>query len=178
MRTALPETTFDRISQLELPVCRFCHELSGTWLRGFFSAVSRVGDGHYLYLTLAGLLLLHGGSALPAIGHTLLVAGVCHALYRLLKNSTARVRPLEFADGTFQMTVAPLDKYSFPSGHTLHAVSFAVLVTAYFPALGWVLIPFALLVAMSRVVLGLHYPTDVVAGAALGLTLALLSFQI
>ena len=71
-----------------------------------------------------------------------------------------------------QIGAAPLDRYSFPSGHTLHAVSFTVLATAYFPALGWVLVPFASLVAASRVVLGLHYPTDVLAGALLGTMLA------
>jgi undecaprenyl-diphosphatase len=66
----------------------------------------------------------------------------------------------------------PLDRCSFPSGHTLHAVCFTSLATAHFPELGWVLVPFALLVAASRVVLGLHYPTDVLAGAAIGGMLA------
>src|SRR5207253_1283157 len=63
---------------------------------------------------------------------------------------------------------APLDRYSFPSGHTLHAVSFAWQASAHFPELAWVLLPLAALIAGSRVVLGLHYPTDVVAGAAIG----------
>ena len=66
----------------------------------------------------------------------------------------------------------PLDRYSFPSGHTLHAVSFTTIALAHFPELAIVLVPFALLVAVSRVVLGLHYPTDVAAGAVLGATLA------
>ena len=64
---------------------------------------------------------------------------------------------------------------SFPSGHTLHAVSFTVLATSSFPELAWLLVPFATLVAASRVVLGLHYPTDVAAGAIIGATLASLS---
>jgi undecaprenyl-diphosphatase len=38
----------------------------------------------------------------------------------------------------------------------------------YFPALAWILVPFTVLVAISRVVLGLHYPSDVLAGAAVG----------
>jgi undecaprenyl-diphosphatase len=66
----------------------------------------------------------------------------------------------------------PLDRYSFPSGHTLHAVSFTAIATAHFPELGWVLVPFTVLVAASRVVLGLHYPSDVLAGAAIGAALA------
>jgi undecaprenyl-diphosphatase len=68
--------------------------------------------------------------------------------------------------------VAPLDHYSFPSGHTLHAVSFTVVALHYYPQLAWVLVPFTLLVAGSRVFLGLHYPSDVAAAAAIGYLLA------
>jgi undecaprenyl-diphosphatase len=68
--------------------------------------------------------------------------------------------------------MAPLDRYSFPSGHTLHAVCFTTLATSHVPGLAPVLLPFAALVAASRVVLGLHYPSDVLVGAALGASLA------
>ena len=66
----------------------------------------------------------------------------------------------------------PLDRYSFPSGHTLHAVCFTWQAVAHFPALAWVLVPMAALIAASRVVLGLHYPSDVIAGAGVGAALA------
>jgi undecaprenyl-diphosphatase len=82
-----------------------------------------------------------------------------------------RERPF-ITHSTIDLAMAPLDRYSFPSGHTLHAVSFAWQATAHFPELGWVLLPLAGLIAASRVVLGLHYPTDVLAGAALGASLA------
>jgi undecaprenyl-diphosphatase len=61
-----------------------------------------------------------------------------------------------------------LDRYSFPSGHTLHAVSFSLIALHYFPGLAWLLLPFTLLVALSRLVLGLHYPTDVLIATLLG----------
>jgi membrane-associated phospholipid phosphatase len=66
--------------------------------------------------------------------------------------------------------VAPLDEFSFPSGHTLHAVSFTIVALAYYPWLAPLLVPFTAGVALSRVVLGLHYPSDVLAatGIALG----------
>ncbi len=66
----------------------------------------------------------------------------------------------------------PLDPFSFPSGHTLHALCFTSIVTAPFPALAPLLVPFTFLVALSRVVLGLHYPSDVLAGAVLGSAVA------
>ncbi|MEM1205820.1 MAG: phosphatase PAP2 family protein [Acidobacteriota bacterium] len=182
MRAALTELSFQRISQMELPVCRFCHELSGTHVRSFFSLVSRVGDGHYLYLVLGGLLAFLGTGALPVVLHALAAAALCHVLYKGLKNRTARVRPFAFAEEMaekgFDLTVPPLDKYSFPSGHTLHAVTFSLIVGTHVPTLAWLLVPFAVLVALSRLVLGLHYPTDVLAGAALGASIAFASFQI
>ena len=71
--------------------------------------------------------------------------------------------------------MAPLDRYSFPSGHTLHAVTFTWLAVERFPTLAWILIPLASLIAASRVVLGLHYPSDVLAGGAIGIGLGLLA---
>ena len=92
-------------------------------------------------------------------------------LYKFLKKVFVRERPF-ITHSTIDLAMAPLDRYSFPSGHTLHAVSFAWQATAHFPELGWVLVPLAALIAASRVVLGLHYPTDVLVGAALGGSLA------
>jgi len=66
----------------------------------------------------------------------------------------------------------PLDQFSFPSGHTLHAVAFTTIAIAHYPQLAFLLIPFAFLVALSRMVLGLHYPSDVLAGAAIGAAIA------
>ena len=71
---------------------------------------------------------------------------------------------------------APLDAFSFPSGHTLHAVAFTLVALNYYPALAPTLVAFTLLTAGSRVVLGLHYPSDVLAGAALGAGIAAASF--
>ena len=60
----------------------------------------------------------------------------------------------------------------------MHAVAFAILFSAYLPFLAWLMVPFALFVAASRVVLGLHYPSDVLVGAALGALLAEMSLRL
>ena len=170
-----------RMSDWEMPLCRLCHERSSLSVRRLFGVVSRLGDGHYGYLVLSLLFVLLGPAALSVATQAAAVALIGHVLYKSLKRKTARPRPLHAAAGSgyvFDFTVPPLDRYSFPSGHTLHAVAFAFVVSAHVPILALLLVPFAVLVALSRVVLGLHYPTDVLAGAVLGLGLAWGSFAV
>jgi undecaprenyl-diphosphatase len=94
------------------------------------------------------------------------------AIYKHLKSRLVRERPYVALIGIVAGTRA-LDRYSFPSGHTLHATSFSILAIDAFPELGWLCAPFAVLVAVSRIVLGLHYPTDVAAGAVIGTGIAI-----
>ncbi|MDD2987755.1 MAG: phosphatase PAP2 family protein [Zoogloea sp.] len=136
-------------------------------LRDLMRAVSRLGDGVAWYTLAACLYVLFGAEALPALRH-MLVAGVLGVgIYKLLKTHTLRPRPFEVVSDVV-CTGCPLDKFSFPSGHTLHAVSFSLILAHHFPALAPAVFGFAVLVAASRPVLGLHYPSDVLAGAAIG----------
>lgn len=142
------------------------------WVGRFFTAVSRLGDGPLWYALILALPMSLGQPGfLPALqlGVTSLV-GVL--LYRWMKQRAVRERPFITFDGDINCVCAPLDRYSFPSGHTLHAVSMAIIISAHFPMWGPVMFAFAALVALSRVVLGLHYPSDVLVGAAIGLALA------
>jgi undecaprenyl-diphosphatase len=88
-----------------------------------------------------------------------------------IKRRFGRRRPCEHPNGPPQRAPIP-DKGSFPSGHTLHAVMGAVLITSLVPPVAPAFIALAVVIAMSRVILGVHYPSDVVAGAALGALLA------
>lgn len=128
----------------------------------FFSAVSRLGDGVFWYALMTVLALFGGLHGALAALQMLLTGGVALTLYRLLKRWTRRPRPFRTCDGVIAR-VPPLDEFSFPSGHTLHAVSFTIVALAWFPMLAPLLVPFSALVAASRVVLGLHYPSDVLA---------------
>jgi undecaprenyl-diphosphatase len=143
----------------------------------FFGAISRLGDGIFWYTLMAVLAVFGGLHGAFAALQMLITGGVALALYRLLKRWTRRPRPFRSCDGVIAR-VPPLDEFSFPSGHTLHAVSFTIVALAWFPALAPVLVPFTLLVAASRVVLGLHYPSDVLAAIGIGGLLGGLSLWI
>lgn len=140
-----------------------------------FGIVSRLGDGVFWYGLILALALFGGERGLHAALHMALVGACAATLYRLLKRWTRRPRPFRRHAGIIAH-VPPLDEFSFPSGHTLHAVGFTIIALAYFPVLAPLLVPFALLVAASRVVLGLHYPSDVIAAALIGSVLAGASF--
>lgn len=147
------------------------------WEVVLFRAVSRLGNGIFWYALMGALIVWHGYTALPAVAHMLAAGLVGTLLYMWLKGATERPRPYQ-ACPTICCLTAPLDRFSFPSGHTLHAVTFSIIATAYYPALAALVWPFTLLVAASRLVLGLHYPSDVVVGALLGAAIAGLSLTL
>jgi len=141
-------------------------------VRTLLRLVSRLGDGVFWYSLMLAAIVTQGRPGLD-LSLRMLAAGIlCLAVYKPIKSRTTRPRPY-LALGDIRAGIAPLDAYSFPSGHTLHAVAFTLVALADFPALAGVLVPFTLLVALSRVVLGLHYPSDVLAGAAIGAGVAL-----
>jgi undecaprenyl-diphosphatase len=144
-------------------------------IRDLFRLVSRLGDGLFWYSLMLLILLFEGSEGLLPVLHMALAGLSGTLLYKWLKGKTLRPRPFEVHQDIF-MTGKPLDKFSFPSGHTLHAVVFGLVAINYYPALSFIIMPFVSMVALSRVVLGLHYPSDVLAGAFIGSLIAALSF--
>jgi len=174
-RLALALARLDALESHLLKPCNSAGRLAP--VRGYFAAVSRLGDGIAWYTLLALLPLFGGIEALKASLHMIATALLGVLIYKALKARLIRERPFIGVAGIEALT-APLDRYSFPSGHTLHAVMFSVMLAHYFPVLLWLVLPFAISVALSRVVLGLHYPSDVAAGALLGWTLAETSLRL
>jgi undecaprenyl-diphosphatase len=159
---------FARFDAAELKFCRYLNRSSRRLgLRQLFRTASWLGDGWVWYAAILALPMLHGFEGLQAALHLAATGAVGVLLYKLIKNHAVRERPY-ITHSAIECASAPLDRYSFPSGHTLHAVCFTIMLTAYLPEWTGGLVLLASLIALSRVILGLHYPTDVAAGATLG----------
>jgi undecaprenyl-diphosphatase len=166
------------LNDAESNLCLRVNQLSRNGsVRRFFTAISKLGDGGFWALMAITLLVVQGPGAWPDIVQIGLTAAFGVMLYKLLKNRLVRERPYVNHFGIHCAT-APLDRYSFPSGHTLHAVSFSTMLLMLEPSLAVIAIPFTCLVAASRVILGLHYPSDVIVGAVIGFALASTSFTL
>lgn len=176
MSTTKSIRAFKWFDELELSLCVFFNRaIDWRLIRLFFVAISRLGNGVFWYTLMILMAVYDYPNGIQNAAQMGAVGLVCVIIYKSLKNNLVRQRPYiswqQITSGT-----APLDMYSFPSGHTLHAVAFCIVATAQYPILGWLLIPFTVLIALSRVILGLHYPTDVVVGAIIGGLVAWSSF--
>lgn len=128
---------------------------------------SRTADG-VLYAVLPLLYWLLGGKHANAL--VLLVAtafAIERPLYYLLKNTCRRRRPPAAIPG-YASVITAADEFSFPSGHTCGAFLFATLMCGFFGLWCLPLYAWAAMVGLSRVVLGVHFPTDTLVGALIG----------
>ncbi|TPW10908.1 MAG: hypothetical protein FD130_2100 [Halothiobacillaceae bacterium] len=162
--TALAVRMHNADLAITLSVNRGCRTRA---IRKFFVAVSRLGDGIFWYTLMLLFPLLYGMEGLRTTLEMFCAGMLALAIYKVLKKQTGRLRPCAISRHITPGT-APLDEFSFPSGHTLHAVTFSLVACSANPGLVIVLVPFTICIALSRVVLGLHYLSDVMAGALIG----------
>ncbi len=159
-------TPLELLAGREGALCRRAnHYCRRRRVRRLFSVISRLGDGVFWYVLMGALVLLDGFDGLRASVH-MAPPGWPRCCSTKASSAGPGVPRPYAADLRIRAWVAPLDEFSFPSGHTLHAVSFTIVALAYYPWLAPLLVPFTFGVALSRVVLGLHYPSDVLAPPA------------
>jgi len=137
--------------------------------------ISRTGDGH-LYALLIGFLYLTEGAENPFLQTLLLAFLIERLVYFVLKNGFKRNRP-QATLKDFHSLVTPSDQFSFPSGHTSAAFMVATIIGFFVPLLLLPLLVWAALVGFSRVVLGVHFPTDTLVGMVLGVSVSLFSLN-
>ncbi len=146
-------------------------------IQRFFAAISILGNGRAWYAVMIWIILAYPDSGKQIVLHALLTGAANLLVYKVCKRYTHRRRPYAAMDEIL-LGACPLDQYSFPSGHTMHAVAFSLLFAHYFPVFIYVGVAFTVCIALSRVILGLHYPSDVLWGACLGFAVAQLSLMV
>lgn len=132
-------------------------------------AATRAADGWAFAVVIPTAVLVGGrrGIAATACGIVagltiaLLVAGIKHLVKRSRPTDIELIRP-----------IGVRDVHAFPSGHSAHSFNLVVQLALVEPWLGLAYLPVALVAAASRVFFGLHFPTDVLAGSALGAAVA------
>lgn len=147
------------------------------WVVRVLDTVSRVGDGWIWYAIIVCLPIAGGPVGTSAAVRMVGVGAVNLLLYRIIKRWIARPRPYRTCPG-IRACSRSLDEFSFPSGHTLHSAAFSLILTAYYPMFALFVWPLTIVIAVSRIILGLHYPSDVIVGALIGGITAAVSFNL
>ncbi|HEY0702987.1 MAG TPA: phosphatase PAP2 family protein [Candidatus Acidoferrales bacterium] len=146
------------------------------WFRILMIMLTRMGDG-WLWYSIGAILLVFGGpQKFLAIGSATLASAIGIFLFRTLKHASRRKRPCEIEAHCWS-TILPPDRYSFPSGHSITSFAIALSVGMFYPDLQIVLLVVATLIASSRMILGMHFLSDVLAGSAIGILLGYCSFH-
>jgi len=141
------------------------------WIRVWMICATRGGDG-WLWYAMGAILVLFGGAhRFRAVATAALAAGTGIALFLRLKKAAGRRRPCALEPHCWS-TLLPPDQFSFPSGHTITAFAVALSLGTFYPALALGLVFCAVSVAASRILLGMHFFSDVLAGAVIGSALA------
>lgn len=162
---------FQKVFELESKLILLIELFSSFNLQIIFKFITRLGDGYLYFFVIILLTLSRSNDSFIFLISFIFAFLIERTVYYTLKNSIKRMRPFEKLKLN-KLCIEPPDKYSFPSGHSSAAFLFATLVSYFFPKLKLSLFIFASLIGISRVILKLHFPTDILFGAFLGVLIA------
>jgi undecaprenyl-diphosphatase len=149
---------------------RLNHWRPPRWMRLWMIAATRGGDGWLWYAMGLTVALFGGEDRIRALTSAALAVGLGIAVFLKLKRTIGRRRPCAMEPHCWA-TLLPPDQFSFPSGHTITAFAVALALGSFYPPMLAGLLFCAASVATSRILLGMHFLTDVLAGAVVGVTL-------
>lgn len=148
------------------------------WMTVIMKAITRLGDGGCLWIVLAVMLLVIGKTRKVGFASAVALIITFVTVNLGIKNFVARTRPYEVIEGLTRL-VGEQSDFSFPSGHSAHAFAVGVVILIMMPRkIGVPIFVISVLMAYSRLYVGVHYPTDVIAGALIGTIIAFVSVLI
>jgi undecaprenyl-diphosphatase len=174
--TVLPQTMLDYISSRDHRLMRRVNGWRAPrWIRLWMIVATRGGDGWLWYAMGLAILLFGGPNRFAALAAATMAAGAGSLIFLYVKRKACRKRPCHIAPHCWAKLLPP-DQFSFPSGHTITAFSVAIVFGMFYPSLFVGLLFCAFSIAISRILLGMHFLSDVLAGGALGATLGYFSY--
>jgi undecaprenyl-diphosphatase len=176
--TVSPQAMFEYIAARDHRLMRRVHNWRAPrWVRLWMICATRGGDGWLWYSMMLAILLFGGAQRFAAASAAGMAAAIGVAIFLILKRRTGRKRPCALEPHCWAQLLPP-DQFSFPSGHSITAFAMAVALGLFYPSLMIGLLFCAFSIALSRIVLGMHFLSDVVVGSGLGATLGYLSYLI
>jgi undecaprenyl-diphosphatase len=164
----VPQHVLERIALGDRSIMRQLNQWRAPrWIRLWMLCATRGGDGWLWYAMGLAVALFGGEHRVEALLATAIAAGIGIGLFIYLKRLFRRKRPCGLEPHCWA-TLLPPDQFSFPSGHTITAFAMALSLGQFYPSLLFMLLFFAASIAFSRVVLGMHFLSNVLAGAAIG----------
>lgn len=135
----------------------------------FFPYLTEVTNWYLVYIIFFLILFIKGGRAgkIAALSAILLITFSDQLSSFVLKDLYARIRPCRILPHV-NILAGCTSSYSSPSSHAVNNFAIAVLFYKIYPSLKWVLLGIAVTVSISRVYVGVHYPSDIILGAMIG----------
>jgi undecaprenyl-diphosphatase len=166
--SGLAQVVLNSISRRDHSIMRRVHKWSApTWIRLWMICATRGGDGWLWYVLGAFLLVFGGPQGRLVVAESGFAAGIGIVVFLGLKRAAGRRRPCALVPHCWSKLLPP-DQFSFPSGHTITAFAICTPLVLHYPAAAPGILFCAVSIAMSRIILGMHFLSDVVAGGVLG----------
>jgi undecaprenyl-diphosphatase len=171
------KTLFEYISDKDINILRI---INNSWKCRFLDIImpsmTYLGSFPFMFIFCTAIFLFH-----ITMLHTMAITAmisitISTGIGKILKITVTRLRPF-IKIPNLNIRKIGIDKYSFPSGHTTGAFSLAVIIALYFPIFGFITIPLAICVGISRIYIGVHYPTDVIMGIFIGSLCSFLTYR-
>lgn len=167
-----------KVSDIDLKLFRKIFDFHReSFLPVFFRIISFIADGYFYLFYLVYIYFKYHILLKQVLWTTLVALIIEFPGYFILKKSIRRIRPFN-AHLDIQNMVYPIDEFSFPSGHTSVAFLVATFVSYFTPFLAIPIFIFAFLVGISRIYLGVHYPSDILGGIFYGCAAGIISIII